>query len=87
MDKNNSITFAREGYRFFNFNAKDLLDYASNTALWAFAVKNLSLSFGELYRDFSMRAFLRGGQKFLPCLTEDMVEPSYAGVMAQVFEV
>lgn len=42
---------------------------------------------GELYRDLNKSAFLRSGQKFIPCLRDEMVEPSFAGVMSQVFEV
>jgi 2-hydroxyglutarate dehydrogenase len=57
-----------------------------NGAFWAFALKNLGLSLGEVYRDLNKNAFLESGQKFVPSLTEDMVEPSFSGVMAQVFE-
>ncbi|KAL1926235.1 hypothetical protein VTP01DRAFT_5932 [Rhizomucor pusillus] len=80
------ITFSREGYKFFDFKAKDVWDSATNAAFWAFAFKNLSLSFGELYRDLSKRAFLKSAQLLMPSLTEDMVEPSFTGVMSQVFE-
>jgi 2-hydroxyglutarate dehydrogenase len=80
------ITFSREGYRFFDFNLRDVWDNVMNGAFWAFALKNLGLSLGEVYRDLNKNAFLESGQKFVPSLTEDMVEPSFSGVMAQVFE-
>lgn len=86
-EKTISITFSREGYKFLDFKAKDVWDSATNAAFWAFAFKNLSLSFGELYRDLSKRAFLKSAQLLMPSLTEDMVEPSFTGVMSQVFEV
>lgn len=80
------ITFSREGYKFFDFSLRDVGDYVVNGGLWKFATGNLRLSLGELYRDLSKRAFLREAQKLVPSVTEDMVEESFAGVMAQVFE-
>ncbi|KAI8147780.1 FAD dependent oxidoreductase [Fennellomyces sp. T-0311] len=80
------ITFSREGYKFFDFKLKDILDFATNTAFWEFVYQNFSLSMGELYRDLSKRAFLKSGQRYVPKLTGDMVEPSFSGVMSQVFE-
>ncbi|KAI9336041.1 FAD dependent oxidoreductase [Pilaira anomala] len=80
------ITFSREGYRFFDVKIKDVWDNLMNGAFWSFAFKNFSLSLGEVYRDLNTNAFLKSGQKFVPGLTADMVEPSFAGVMAQVFE-
>ena len=82
-----SITFAREGYKFFDTDLFDLYEFATNMAFWQFAFKNFSLSMGELYRDLNKSAFLRSGQKFIPCLRDDMVEPSFSGIMSQVFEV
>lgn len=80
------ITFSREGYRFFDFKLKDVWDNVMNSAFWAFALKNFNLSLGEVYRDLNKNAFLKSGQKYVPGLTGDMVEPSFSGVMAQVFE-
>ncbi|CAO3651836.1 unnamed protein product [Mucor hiemalis] len=80
------ITFSREGYRFFDFKIKDVWDNVMNSAFWAFALKNFGLSLGEVYRDLNKNAFLKSGQKYVPGLTGDMVEPSFSGVMAQVFE-
>lgn len=82
-----SITFSREGYEFFDFKLADVLDNFSNPALYAFVLKNMGLSFGELYRDLNKKAFIKQAQRYIPDLTLDMVEPSYAGVMSQVFEV
>lgn len=80
------LTFSREGYKFFDFNLRDVLSSLTNPALWKFALANPSLSAGELWRDLNKRAFLRSAQKLIPWVTEDMVEESFAGVMAQVFE-
>ena len=51
-----------------------------------FAVQNPKLSFGEVYKDLNKRAFMREAQKLCPSVTLDMVEESFAGVMAQVFD-
>ncbi|KAI9323179.1 FAD dependent oxidoreductase-domain-containing protein [Dichotomocladium elegans] len=80
------LTFTREGYRFFDFKLKDLWDSLTNVNLMLFALKNPALSIGELYKDMNKRAFLRAAQAYVPGLTEDMVEESFAGVMSQVFE-
>ncbi len=51
-----------------------------------FALTNFNLAFGEMYRDLNKKAFIAEAQKLIPTLTEDMVEDSFAGVMAQVFQ-
>ena len=65
---------------------RDLWDFATNGGLWAFVAKNPALSLGELWKDVNKAAFLRDARKLVPSVTEDMVEPSFTGVMAQVFE-
>lgn len=80
------LTFSREGYTFTDINFKDLFGSLTNMNLWLFALKNPSLSAGELYKDLNKKAFLRAAQAYVPGLTEDMVEESFAGVMSQVFE-
>ncbi|KAG2225685.1 hypothetical protein INT45_012157 [Circinella minor] len=80
------ITFSREGYKFFDFKLKDVLDFATNKPFWEFVLQNFSLSLGELYRDLFKFAFLKSGQRIIPNLKGDMVEPSFTGVMSQVFE-
>ncbi|KAI9281911.1 FAD dependent oxidoreductase-domain-containing protein [Sporodiniella umbellata] len=80
------LTFSREGYNLWDFNMKDIMGSLGNVNLWMFALKNPSLSVGELYKDINKRAFLRAAQAYVPGLTEDMVEESFAGVMSQVFE-
>jgi 2-hydroxyglutarate dehydrogenase len=80
------VAFSREGYKMTDFRLGDLWDYATNGGLWKFAISNPRLSIGELYRDFNKTAFLKEAQKLVPSVTEDMVEESFSGVMAQIFE-
>ena len=56
----------------------------SSFSLVKFAVMNPSLSLGEVYKDLNKKAFMREAQKLVPSVTLDMVEESFAGVMAQV---
>lgn len=79
------LSFSREGYSFTDFNLRDLWDFATNFGLVKFAVTNPRLSLGEVYRDLNRAAFLKEAQKLVPSVTLDMVEESFAGVMAQVF--
>ena len=80
------ITFSREGYRMLDISPRDLFDFATNGHLWAFIVRNPLFSLAELWKDVNRAAFLRDAQKLVPSLTADMVEESFTGVMAQVFE-
>ncbi len=81
------VSFSREGYKITDVSLGDLWDYATNGGLWKFAIKNPRLSLGELYRDLNKAAFLKEAQKLVPSVTEDMVEASFTGVMAQVSDM
>ena len=72
--------------RRWQINFSDILGFITNGAFWSFAFKNPVLSVNELWKDVNKAAFLRDAQKLVPSVTEDMVEPSFTGVMAQVFE-
>jgi 2-hydroxyglutarate dehydrogenase len=80
------LSFSREGYQFSDVKVGDLFDFLTNGHLWAFVAKNPVLSLSELWKDVNKAAFLRDARKLVPSVTEDMVEPSFTGVMAQVFE-
>lgn len=62
-----------------------MFNAATNVGLWKFVFGNFGLAITELQRDLSKKAFLREAQKLIPTVTEDMVEESFSGVMAQVF--
>jgi 2-hydroxyglutarate dehydrogenase len=80
-----AITFSREGYSFFDVSLRDLWHSITNVGLARFVLQNPALSLGELHKDLSRAAFLREARKLVPSLRDDMVEESFAGVMAQVF--
>eukprot|EP00052_Salpingoeca_macrocollata_P018895 m.155735 g.155735 ORF g.155735 m.155735 type:complete len:117 (+) comp20814_c0_seq2:105-455(+) len=62
-----------------------MLTTLGNIGLWVFGVKNLNLAIGEMYRDLNQKAFIEQAQRIVPSLTEDMIQRSFSGVMAQVF--
>jgi len=80
------LAFAREGYRFGDVKWSELWRTMTHLGLYAFAVKNPSMSVMELYRDLNQRAFLEQAQRLIPSLRPEHVEPSFSGVMAQVLD-
>ncbi len=79
------IAFSREGYQLKNIRAGDLWDYVNNGGLWRFAIQNPRLSLGELWKDVNKSAFMAEARKLCPSVSDDDVELSFTGVMAQVF--
>ena len=79
-------SFHLKGYNFFDFSLRDIFSLLQSFGLVRFVFSNLDLAFGEMYRDLNKAAFLESARRLVPALTEDMVEESFSGVMAQVFE-
>lgn len=79
------VAFGREAYGFFDFSVKDLWSLATHIGLWKFAFSNFDLTVKEVYRDLNRTAFMDQARKLIPTVTDDMVEESFAGVMAQIF--
>jgi|TARA_B110000090_G_C13333823_1_gene428362 2-hydroxyglutarate dehydrogenase len=79
------MAFHREGYSFFDCTFKDVWNMATHIGLWKFAFSNFDLAITEMYRDLNKKAFLDQARKLIPGVTDDMVEESFSGVMAQVF--
>eukprot|EP01062_Namystynia_karyoxenos_P044527 TRINITY_DN3283_c0_g3_i1.p1 TRINITY_DN3283_c0_g3~~TRINITY_DN3283_c0_g3_i1.p1 ORF type:complete len:480 (+),score=131.66 TRINITY_DN3283_c0_g3_i1:75-1514(+) len=79
------IAWEKEGYSFFDIDLRHLFEILTYPGFWRFALNNLELSLGELWKDANQGAFLAEARKLVPSLRSDMVEPSFVGVMAQVF--
>ncbi len=77
------LAFAREGYRFTNFNAAEVLHTLGYRGFWAMAGRYWRTGFYEMYRSLSKRAFLRALQRLVPELEERDLEPGGSGVRAQ----
>jgi (S)-2-hydroxyglutarate dehydrogenase len=77
------LAFAREGYRRRDFDGRDLLEAIRYRGFRRLASKYWRTGAGEMYRDFSKRAFLASCLRFIPDLTMNDLVPGPSGVRAQ----
>ena len=77
------LAFAREGYRWTDFNLRDLAESLGFPGLWKFLLAYPSLCGYEIRRSFSKREFCRSLQKLVPEICEADLETGGAGVRAQ----
>ncbi len=77
------LAFAREGYRWTDFNARDLWETLSFSGFRAVAKKYWKMGLEENYRSLSKRAFTRALQRLVPAITSADLTPGGAGVRAQ----
>ena len=77
------LAFAREGYRWTDFNARDLAESLCFPGLWKFLAKYPSLCGYEIRRSLSRAEFCRSLQKLVPDIRAEDLEPGGAGVRAQ----
>jgi (S)-2-hydroxyglutarate dehydrogenase len=77
------LAFAREGYRWTDFNARDLAESLCFPGLWKFLAKYPSLCGYEIRRSLSRAEFCRSLQKLVPDIRVEDLEPGGSGVRAQ----
>ncbi len=77
------LAFAREGYKWTNFNLRDFAESLTFPGLWKFLVKYPSLCGYEIRRSLSKAEFTRSLQKLVPDIREEDLETGGAGVRAQ----
>ena len=77
------LAAAREGYRFRNVHAGDLLDALTTAGLWRFTARYPRMCISELHRSMSARAFAKALQRLVPELELSDLEHDRAGVRAQ----
>ncbi len=77
------LAFQREGYSKWSFSLKDSLDTLTYKGFWKLAGKFWKTGFGEMYRSYSKKAFLRSLQRLIPEIQPEDVQPGGAGVRAQ----
>ena len=77
------LAFAREGYRWTDFNLRDLTESLTFPGLWKFLAKYPSLCGYEIRRSLSRTEFTRSLQKLVPEISPEDIEPGGAGVRAQ----
>jgi L-2-hydroxyglutarate oxidase len=77
------LAFAREGYRWTDFNARDLWETLSFSGFRALAKRYWKIGLEENYRSLSKRAFTKALQRLVPSITIDDLKPGGSGVRAQ----
>jgi L-2-hydroxyglutarate oxidase len=77
------LAFAREGYRWTDFNARDLWETLSFSGFRSVAKKYWKMGLEENYRSLSKRAFTKALQRLVPSITIDDLKPGGSGVRAQ----
>ena len=77
------LAFAREGYRMFDFNPKELWQTLTYRGFWAMAGTHWKAGFEEFYRSLSKGAFIRALQQLVPEVKRQDLIPSGRGVRAQ----
>ena len=77
------LALAREGYRWRDVDARDLLDVVRYPGWWRLAAAYWRTGLGEYHRSLSKAAFVRALQELVPDLHHGDLVPSPAGVRAQ----
>jgi L-2-hydroxyglutarate oxidase LhgO len=77
------LAFAREGYRWGDISAGDLVEMFTYAGFWRMAWKYWRTEVYELYRSLNRRAFLKALQRLVPDLKDEDLEPGGSGVRAQ----
>jgi (S)-2-hydroxyglutarate dehydrogenase len=77
------LAFAREGYRWTNFNPRDLVEALLFPGLWRFLAKYPSMCGYEIRRSLSRREFCHSLQKLVPDIRQEDLDRGGAGVRAQ----
>ena len=80
------LAFKREGYSKKDFSFSDVSQMFSYSGFWKMASKYYKMGFGEFYRSFSKKAFVKALQILVPEIQKDDIEPGGAGVRAQALE-
>jgi len=77
------LAFAREGYSWRDFSARDTADVLGFPGLWRFLVRYPSLCSAEIIRSLIKGLACRALQRLVPAITADDLQPGGAGVRAQ----
>jgi len=77
------LSFKREGYRKWDFDAKDLGEVLTYPGFWKLAMKYADVGIGEMLRSWSKAAFVRSLQRLIPEVQAEDLVPCEAGVRAQ----
>ena len=77
------LAFAREGYRKFDIDLRDLVESLTFPGFLRLAARHWKTGLGEMWRSISKAAFVRALQRLVPEIQSEHLEPAPAGVRAQ----
>ncbi|OGU65142.1 MAG: hydroxyglutarate oxidase [Ignavibacteria bacterium RBG_16_36_9] len=80
------LAFKREGYNKKDFSVTDLSQMFFYSGFWKMTSKYFKMGFGEFYRSYNKKAFVKALQKLVPEIQEDDIEAGGSGVRAQALE-
>jgi len=80
------LAFKREGYTKKDFSFGDVFQMLTYNGFWKMSAKYYKMGFGEFYRSFSKKVFLKALQQLVPEIQANDIEPGGAGVRAQALE-
>ncbi|XP_008299879.1 L-2-hydroxyglutarate dehydrogenase, mitochondrial [Stegastes partitus] len=86
LGPNAVLAFKREGYKVYDFNARDLADALSFRGLQKLVLRNMTYGMGEMYRGIFIGAQVKILQKYIPELSLSDVLRGPAGVRAQALD-
>lgn len=77
------LALAREGYRWRDIHAGQIVEHLTNPGLWKLARRYWRTGAGEVWRSINKNAFVRALQRLVPDVRSEDLETSPAGVRAQ----
>ncbi|WP_083868090.1 L-2-hydroxyglutarate oxidase [Halomonas smyrnensis] len=80
---NAMLGMAREGYRKFSLNARDMSEYLLFSGFWKMMRKNFSSGVSEFCNSMAKSHYLKQCRKYCPDLSYDDLKPIEAGIRAQ----
>ncbi|KAM8736752.1 L-2-hydroxyglutarate dehydrogenase, mitochondrial [Acanthopagrus latus] len=86
LGPNAVLAFKREGYKVYDFNARDFADALSFRGLQKLVMRNITYGIGEMYRGVFIGAQVKILQKYIPELSLSDVLRGPAGVRAQALD-
>lgn len=81
------LAWAREGYRKWNFNPKDMAELVTYRGFWRMGRHYWRMGIGEYWRSWNKAAFVKALQKLVPDIRAEDLEPAPSGVRAQAVSV
>lgn len=77
------LAFKKEGYKKNDFSLEDTFNIFSWSGFYNITTKYWRTGFGEFYRSYSKKAFVKALRRLIPSITEDDLAEGGAGVRAQ----